>query len=666
MFDNDIALDNGNLFKSDSNTMDYDVAIVGAGWAGLCLARQLKRENPTLKIIQLDSSTEFKSKVGEATVEITGHYFIKKLGLANYLYRNQLPKNALRFFYDSEVHDIELDKMSEQGTTYIPPHPAFQLERASFERDLVCMNRSSGIDIVMGAKVNGFELDHHSMHRLDFKYQEKQQSLKSKWLIDASGRACVVTRKMEHHFKQNIPEHGSAWGRFSGVKDFDSMGSQEWRNRASSRFLSTNHFTGEGYWIWFIPLQSGLTSIGVVYDKARALQQPRKQVDFLELLNSHKSIASLIENAQIEDFEAWGKLAYRGKGIATTQRWGATGFAAFFLDPLLSPGGDVIALSNDALTQIITTDLAESDPMAAQENLDMTVPKANKVLDTYFQYLYAQLMNLYPILDCAELCAPVMSYTNANYFITSSWDYMAGNFSNYQYFSDTQYLRRGYFVLEKMLQQQILQTVNILKAEKRYFKRNSEGFFETGNDLYKYYIYNMGEKNKDGYRIDIRLKLFVYVFSQVTGVKLALPHFAQRKQVQSALCFSTILGKPKFERTDLPGLMAVISKNMTEELQKKSKHKVIVLVTEDSFYQNSVELILDGSKYEQAELKKIQSMADSMWNQKQEYIEQNTAVPIFLKFARGLPEDVFDSKYPVKQELEKTKIIDLETVSASS
>src|SRR3990167_11522850 len=32
-------------------------------------------------------------------------------------------------------------------------------------------------------------------------------------------------------------------------------------------WLATNHFVGEGFWFWIIPLQ-GKTSLGVVYDTA--------------------------------------------------------------------------------------------------------------------------------------------------------------------------------------------------------------------------------------------------------------------------------------------------------------------------------------------------------------------------------------------------------------
>lgn len=633
-------------------TNDYDVAIIGAGWSGLALARQLTRTNPDIRIIQLEASTEFKAKIGEATVENTGHYFLKKLGLANYLYRNQLPKNALRFFFDNQQHTLPIEQMSEQGTTFIPPHPAFQLDRASFESDLTDMNRADGITILQGARVSGFELDHEATHTVTFDYQGQKQQVRSKWLIDASGRAAVVAKRMRHHNRENVPTHSSAWGRFSGIKDFDSIGTQQWQDKASSRFLSTNHFTGDGYWIWFIPLKSGLTSIGIVCDKTKMNNPPMTQAAFLAKLKEHAAISDLMEHAEIEDFEAWGQLAYRGKGIVDRQRWGATGFSAMFLDPLLSGGGDVIAMANDNLTQLIIADLANPNREDAQMQLDQMAPQANAVLNYYYQFLYAQLMNLYPVLDCAELCSPVMAYINATYFITSAWDYMAGNFSNYDHFNKNAFIRRGNYGLEQLMQRQILETLAILRQQDRAFVRNDSGFFETGADLYKYYIYNLGEKGKDGLRIDFRLKLFTECFAFVTGSKLGLANFGRRRLVQNALNLPLILQKPTFGQDDLPQLLATISKNLTEELQQTTEHTVLATVTEASFASEMVEVSVVGDTADAAAIRKINMAAKGLWMQQQEYIDQVSYVPVFLRFARQMPEDCFDAKYPVRLTLE--------------
>lgn len=632
---------------ANSQLAQYDVAIIGAGWSGLALARQLKRVNRDIRIIQIEASTEFKAKIGEATVESTGHYFLKKLGLANYLYRHQLPKNALRFFFDNPQHSLELDQMSEQGTTYIPPHPAFQLERATFEQALTTMNREDDITVLQGAKVTGFALDHQNIHSVDFSYQGQAQQVQAKWLIDASGRAGVLTKRMKHHNRENVPKHSSAWGRFSGVKDFDSMGSQQWRDSASSRFLSTNHFTGHGYWIWFIPLKSGMTSIGIVCDKNKVEQPPIKQADFIAFLRSHTAINDLLEQAQIEDFEAWGQLAYRGDGIVNRERWGATGFAAMFLDPLLSGGGDVIAMANDNLTKLIVADLANDDAQAAQLALDQNVPHANAILNDYYQFLYAQLMNLYPVLDCAELCSPVMAYINSTYFITSAWDYMAGNFENYPHFEKNDFIRRGNYGLEMLLQRQILAALDVVRSENRAFARNDEGFFETGADLYKYYIYQMGEKGKDGYRIDMRIKLFAQCFADVTGVKLGLANFGRRRLVQNVLNLPAILAKPTFDHNDLPELLATMGQNLTKELQTSTEHTVLVTINEGSFASDRVDVEFVGDKLSAEQQKKIKMSANAIWRKEQEYIDQMSFVPVFLRYARQLPQDLLDPSYPV-------------------
>jgi len=137
-----------------------DVVVLGHGIAGGFLARQLKLTRPDLDVVVLEASdamTDFK--VGESTVEVAAHYMIKRLRLGAYLYQHQLPKNGLRFFFDSKEKDLPLTAMSEIGSDHFPFHPSFQLERAALERDLVAMNRASGVEVVLGAKVTDVAID---------------------------------------------------------------------------------------------------------------------------------------------------------------------------------------------------------------------------------------------------------------------------------------------------------------------------------------------------------------------------------------------------------------------------------------------------------------------------------------------------------------------------
>ena len=74
----------------------HDVVILGAGFAGLTLARQLRRRRSDLDIAVVEHR-EFPvanatHKVGESTVEIASHYLGEELGLRDHLEREQLPK----------------------------------------------------------------------------------------------------------------------------------------------------------------------------------------------------------------------------------------------------------------------------------------------------------------------------------------------------------------------------------------------------------------------------------------------------------------------------------------------------------------------------------------------------------------------------------------------
>ena len=82
---------------------DFDVIILGHGLAGGLLARHLRIElGKDLRILVLESASKIVDyKVGESTVEVAANYMIRRLGLQAYLYQHQLPKNGLRFFFDS-------------------------------------------------------------------------------------------------------------------------------------------------------------------------------------------------------------------------------------------------------------------------------------------------------------------------------------------------------------------------------------------------------------------------------------------------------------------------------------------------------------------------------------------------------------------------------------
>jgi flavin-dependent dehydrogenase len=340
-----------------------------------------------------EKNTRTSFKVGESTVEIAGNYLLRKLGLSSYLYDHQLPKNGLRFFFDSEKKNSELPNMSEIGSIALPYHPSFQLDRARFEDDLHGMNREEGVDVYLGAHVDtltlstGRPLDQHQ-----FVVKMNSQSLngRCRWIIDATGRSSLVARQKNLRIQEPNHELGAVWGRFHKVTDIDAIGPDRFHKRVrhTSRRLSTTHFCYPGYWIWFIPLGKGVTSIGVVTDRSASwTDRLRKQEGFLEFLKEHQAVWSLLSHAELIDIGSYGQLAYSTEQYFSGDRWALTGEAAAFTDPFYSPGSDFIALENDFITDLIRRDEeGESD--------DRRHALAN-LYSTYMSFRYEASMRLY-------------------------------------------------------------------------------------------------------------------------------------------------------------------------------------------------------------------------------------------------------------------------------
>ena len=153
------------------NHLTFDIAIIGSGLAGNLLARQIRRTLPHLTVGLFEKRTSTSFKVGESTVEIAANYFLRKLGLSSYLYDHQLPKNGLRFFFDSQCKSADLPDMSEIGSMALPYHPSFQLDRARLESDLHTLNRENGIEVFLGAQVDAISLGTSSGQEQDHVFE---------------------------------------------------------------------------------------------------------------------------------------------------------------------------------------------------------------------------------------------------------------------------------------------------------------------------------------------------------------------------------------------------------------------------------------------------------------------------------------------------------------
>ena len=340
----------------------YDVVIIGAGLAGTTLALQLMNV-ADLSILLLEKreipAPETIFKVGESTSEIGARYLLKDLELQSYLDRKHIEKRGTRFFLDGQNSKALNDRV-EISPELDRLQPTKHVDRGILENDLVEMVAEAGVDVELGAKVLEINFGGET-HEVVIDGQPN--SVRCRWVVDASGRNAILKRKLNLAEEQSHHVN-AAWMRVSSSIRVDELDSSpRWCSNPSHgrRHLSTNHLMGKGYWIWMIPLPNGCTSIGLVADPAvYKFEQFNSRELFLQWLKVQEpqlSGAVHADDCEILDFKVMKHLSHGTKSYFSADRWALTGDSGAFLDPLYSPGIDLIAMSNKWIGDLILRDL---------------------------------------------------------------------------------------------------------------------------------------------------------------------------------------------------------------------------------------------------------------------------------------------------------------------
>jgi len=370
-----------------------DVLILGGGLAGLTLALQLRARFPALSIRVLERRVErpraAAHKVGESTVEIGADYFSDVLGLRDHLDKQQIRKFGFRFFFSEGRED--LDGATELGVSRVLDTPTWQLDRGVFENFLIDEVRARGIVFDAGCVVRALDVGSDgALHAVRCEREGNAETLRARWLIDASGRAGLLRK----HFalsEGNGHEICAAWFRMDARLEPDAWcDDATWRTRCSppERWRSTNHLCGPGYWVWLIPLASGAHSVGIVADsRVHPVESFNTYERALAWLRKHQPlVARELDklDAAPMDFAFLRNVSYGCKQVFSADRWTLTGEAGLFLDPFYSPGSDFIAIANTYITELIARDL-RGEPLAAHAAIYQ---------DLYFSF-YRNMLSLY-------------------------------------------------------------------------------------------------------------------------------------------------------------------------------------------------------------------------------------------------------------------------------
>ncbi len=407
-----------------------DVVIIGGGLAGLTLALQLRQTLPTLSVTVLERHRypvpETTFKVGESMVEVSSWYLRETLGLGDHLLASHLPKFGLRFFM-SNSDNRDLGCRPEYGLLRIPEDmptkpkmnlpgihlPTYNIDRGRLENHLLECCRKIGAEVIEACKVKSLNLG--DPHELVTDTSRPNSKLRSRWVIDATGRAGFLARRLKLRQTQEH-EVNAAWFRLAGRIDPDCWSEDaayHRRTRLGLRWLSTNHLMGKGYWIWLIPLPSGATSVGIMADpNLHALEQLNRFEKVLTWLRAREpQLAEVVSSMEHLDFHAMKARSYLSRRTLSADRWALCGESAFFVDALYSPGGDFIAVGNTLITQMIAADFA-----ADRLQLAMFAKFGEGLLNGMFQHYCGLYHGNYALMGRPGTMLQKVAWDTAVYF----------------------------------------------------------------------------------------------------------------------------------------------------------------------------------------------------------------------------------------------------------
>jgi 2-polyprenyl-6-methoxyphenol hydroxylase-like FAD-dependent oxidoreductase len=360
----------------------YDVVILGAGVAGLTLARQLLL-NSDKRVLLLEKRAQIppeRQKVGESNVQVQGYYLSKVLDMEEHLLREHLMKYNLRFYWKTPGRENNCyEDISQSYIRNFSNIACYQLDRNKIEGELLRLNRESprfaftsgisNLDVALSTS--------SAPHALSFNLGELQIKLQAKWVVDTTGRAKFLARRLSLT-KSNPIRHGSLFFWVDGLLNIEKLTDLPPTQRLLHKnrkmlghlpvWLATNHFCGEGYWFWVIPLQ-GKTSFGLVYDREKLpdneFTSVEKVVEWVSrefpLFAPYLSRKTIIDHGMIRDF------SYDCRQTISLERWALAGEAGRFTDPLYSPGGDLISIYNTLIADAILTE--DSKTLAVKARL---------------------------------------------------------------------------------------------------------------------------------------------------------------------------------------------------------------------------------------------------------------------------------------------------------
>lgn len=393
----------------DNSKVQYDLILIGGGASASFLALQILKKDPAFRIAILEKETTFPPKLGESIVDQTA-LFLKSLGLDHLLEKHAI-KTGVRFLFN-ESNSNDIQDVAEFASPTLPGYiKAYHLNRPVFDEDLLqtCIER--GAIVYRPAKILHSQFDNF-YNELEIEVEGSRSTIISKWCVDATGRARYFHNELGWKDLNINLNTGALTAHFHGVSDpseWDTARNHYWENQSiGSRAFSTTHLMRNNAWWWIIKLDEKTTSIGMVFDKnKRSFEDPTAY--FEKQFETDAQLKALTKNATHGPVRHVEQIAYVSEKLFA-QGQAVIGDSGAFIDPLISPGLELIGQQSIWLTELLIADLRSNEyKEAAWKKYE------KKFLEAYQSRLLIY-ENAYGLMDSFDLFSAWLRQGNFVYF----------------------------------------------------------------------------------------------------------------------------------------------------------------------------------------------------------------------------------------------------------
>ena len=302
-----------------------DVVVIGGGPGGSTAATLYAKQG--LKVVVLEREQFPRFKIGESMLPMVRELY-DRLGVAEKMEATFIQKHGAHFITADGTRQYTYEFKNAMDCPY---GYAYHVKRDEHDQILLNNSRSCGADVRERWQVDDVIFDGdratgviaHSLTGDD-----KPVQINAKLVVDASGRASVLSKKLSLRVADKVLNKAAAFTHYKNVKRLDGK---------HEGTITIGCFPGG--WIWVIPFKGDVTSVGAVMHQSYWRDKKEKPEQMFEAaLADCPSIQERLVGAErVMQVHTEGTFSYRSKQFSGPG-WVLCGDAACFLDPVFSSG----------------------------------------------------------------------------------------------------------------------------------------------------------------------------------------------------------------------------------------------------------------------------------------------------------------------------------------